>query len=82
MAWSRDDRDKAIAYRLRKKAECPHCGTRAEEWDESRGGDVWAYVADERHCRGCEQVQAKRASLPPDRRGMHVILRRRRDGGG
>ncbi|WP_327047295.1 hypothetical protein OG320_05220 [Microbispora sp. NBC_01189] len=85
MRWSKDDRDKAIAYRLRRKSTCRHCGTRPEEWDETRGGDRNAYVPDVDRCRGCEQVQAYDASLTPeDRRelgrGTYIVLRRRREG--
>ncbi|MEU8279567.1 hypothetical protein ACFYOK_29375 [Microbispora bryophytorum] len=84
LAWDRDDRDKAIALWLRKRLTCPKCQTRPEEWDESRGGSRTAYVPDVDRCRGCEVQEAFDASLGPDERkelgrGIHIVLRRRRE---
>jgi hypothetical protein len=81
LKWDKDDRDKAILYRLRKRSECPRCSTRPEEWDEARGGDLNAYVPDLIRCRGCEQRQAFEASLTDDLgRGLQTILRPNRGG--
>ena len=77
LKWSADDRDKAIAQHVRSRTACDRCGTRAEEWDEERGGHRRAYYAVETRCLGCEQIEAKRDSLPSDiGRGIRIALRR------
>jgi hypothetical protein len=64
--------------RVRARQTCPQCGTRAEEWDERRGGHRHAYVPTEARCRGCEVVEAKKASLTGDEgRGVYIELRRK-----
>lgn len=76
LRWDKDDRDKAIAWQLRKMATCPRCGTRHEEWEEDHN----AYVGEERQCRGCEVRERTEAAIPKDdpRRGVYVTLRKRR----
>lgn len=76
LKWSADDRDKAIWQYVRTQSTCSKCGTRPEEWDESRGGDRHAYHAVEKRCRGCEEIQAKQESLSGDGRGIYVGLKR------
>lgn len=77
LSWSQDDRDKAIWQHVRERSACSRCGTRPEEWDESRGGHRRAYVAVEKWCGGCEQIEAKQASLTGDEgRGIYVGLKR------
>lgn len=67
---------------MRAKATCPDCGTRAEEWDESAGGDRNAYHPEERRCRGCELLDSRRESIKRRAkelgRGIYVTLVRRR----
>lgn len=78
LSWSDDDRDKALWRRIRARQACPNCGTRREEWDESRGGDRNAYIAEPERCRGCELKEAARASLTGgEGRGVHIALKRR-----
>ncbi|MFG3439939.1 hypothetical protein ACGF0J_22050 [Nonomuraea sp. NPDC047897] len=75
MSWSDDDRDKAIWHHIRQRQECGACGTREEEWDESKGGHRYAYVAEPRRCRGCEMKEAARESLDgTEGRGVHIVL--------
>lgn len=75
LSWDRDDRDKAIWWHLRTQATCPGCGTRAEEWDEARGGHRDAFVAELSRCRGCELRGRAEASVgKDDGRGIRVIL--------
>lgn len=54
LGWDVDDRDKALWWLIFQRQTCPSCGTRPDEFDEARGGDMHAYVAEPRHCRGCE----------------------------
>ncbi len=77
LRWRKDDRDKAIAQHVREASRCRTCGTRPEEWDETRGGDRHAYVAVERWCGGCAQIEGRQASLPADAgRGIYISLKR------
>ncbi|MCW2767778.1 MAG: hypothetical protein JWO11_3737 [Nocardioides sp.] len=79
LAWDQDDRDKAIWQHIRKRQECQACGTRPEEWDETRGGDRNAYIGDLERCRGCEVKEAAQSSLVGDEgRGVRIVLIRNR----
>jgi len=53
LALSQDDRDKAIWEYLRERNECPHCGTRSEEWYDDAGAYRRVYVAELVECEGC-----------------------------
>jgi hypothetical protein len=76
LSWDIDDRDKAIAFHIRKRMECGRCGTRPEEWDETRGGHRYAYIADHERCLGCERIEAGRAALTGDEgRGVRIVLK-------
>lgn len=78
MGWDADDRDKALSQYIRRRQACGSCGTRPEEWDETRGGDRNAYIADLHQCRGCEVTQAAEAAMTGDEgRGVRVVLKRR-----
>ncbi|MGW4426435.1 hypothetical protein [Streptosporangium sp. NPDC004631] len=78
LGWSADDRDKAVWQHVRARQTCPHCRTRAAEWDERVGGHRHAYVARETRCRGCEVVESKKASMDgTEGRGVYVELRPR-----
>jgi len=79
LTWSALDRDKAIWWQVRTSRTCPQCGTRAEEWDESQGGDLHAYTSTVAHCRGCEvrgqmQEQFEKAPKGSYRRGSYVTM--------
>jgi hypothetical protein len=84
LGWDLDDRDKALWWLIHKRQACPNCGTRPDEWDEDRGGDMHAYEAQPYHCRGCE-VQAQgeewfEKHRTQMRRGTSMRLRRAEEG--
>jgi hypothetical protein len=68
--WTDDDQDKAIAWQRHKKAICPGCGTRAEEWSDDRH----AFVGDQVRCLGCEVLEQERENVPEGAKGVHVRL--------
>ena len=75
LSWSEEDRDKAIWHWVWKRQECGTCGTRPDEWDESRGGHRHAYAAEPRRCRGCEvREAAQEAVTAEDGRGVYITL--------
>ncbi|MEV1245082.1 hypothetical protein [Nonomuraea sp. NPDC049750] len=75
LRWDADDRDKAIWHHIWRQEECQHCRTRDEEWDESRGGYRYAYVAEKRRCRGCEVKEAAQETVTAeDGRGVYVAM--------
>jgi hypothetical protein len=74
LRWDEYDQQKAIAQLVRERTTCPHCSTRPEEWDESRGGHRRAYYAIERKCLGCKELQQKRDSISTPDRGSHIVL--------
>lgn len=75
LQWDPDDRDKAIAWQLRKMSSCPRCGTREDEWEHDHN----AYVGEMRRCRGCEVRERVESSVSPeDGKGIYVTLRKRR----
>jgi hypothetical protein len=76
LGWDADDRDKAVAWHLRRLETCLDCGTRAEEWDPERGGAKNAYRAELVRCAGCEARERAEASVPKDAgRGVTVVLK-------
>lgn len=58
--WTQTDRDKAIWHLQLKRATCPSCGTHPHDWDPAEGGDPNAFVATERHCKGCQRLELAR----------------------
>lgn len=76
LAWSKDDRDKAIWEYVRSTQACPSCRTREAEWLEADGGDRNAYRAEKSRCRGCELLEHARELVDEkkDGRGIHVRL--------
>jgi len=77
--WTQLDRDKAIWWQIRTATTCSQCGTRPEEWDEKRGGDLNAYAGTVAHCRGCEvraqmQEQFDKSPKGSFRRGSYVTM--------
>lgn len=78
LAWSQDDRDKAIWFELREAERCPNCRTRPAEWDPEQGGDHRAYIAKLLTCRGCQAMEDRQAAIPSDHpgRGQHITLAR------
>ena len=70
--WTGLDRRKALAYADYCKAVFPHCGTRAEEWDETAGGDEDAYRATSHRCIGCQLLADKQKTVPDGDEGHGV----------
>lgn len=70
LAWSDEDRAKALSYVVENGLRCVMCGTAQWEWDENR----FAYEALETTCQGCyikEQVSRDSERNP----GVTVELR-------
>lgn len=63
LSWDADDREKAIAFHLRRAETCPDCGTRRDEWSPDAGGHRSAYVATTDRCPGCVAVENKKRDL-------------------
>lgn len=75
LGWAEQDRDKAIWWHVRQLQTCQSCGTRSEEWDETRGGRRDAYGPQSQICRGCEVKQGYEASIHDEQgRGERVVL--------
>ncbi|WP_258539745.1 hypothetical protein [Streptomyces ipomoeae] len=79
--WSALDRAKALAWLAYTRAVCGSCGTRAAEWDETHGGDRFAYIPETTRCPGCELIEMERDQVPegPEGRGVKIGLRPRKD---
>lgn len=74
-AWLPTDRAYALAWGELKRATCPGCGTRADEWAE----DDDAYIGDHTYCEGCARLAEEKNNIPRDpegnpRPGMHTYL--------
>lgn len=67
--WTPLDRAKAIWWWVREQERCGSCGTRASEWDESRGGHRHAYKGVPVLCAGCEKKEQAERALPKDNNG-------------
>lgn len=69
-AWPQEDQDEILGYRRQLKLACPGCRTQAEEWEADR----FAYVADQRHCPGCEVIEMEKDNVREGAKGVHVVL--------
>jgi hypothetical protein len=75
LAWDQDDRDKAIWHHIWRRETCRSCGTRPDEWDETKGGHRYAYVAEAVQCRGCQVKEGAREAFADSKdRGVHIVL--------
>lgn len=72
--WTAHDREIALAWARNQRQICGGCGTRAEEWDETQGGDRFRYVAWSDRCPGCEVLAQEQEQLPENAKGMKVYL--------
>lgn len=82
LAYSQDDRDKAIWEYLEDRKTCPHCGTRSEEWYDDDGRYRPAYVAELAECEGCVvklRGEAEAEQELRDFRGSRVVLVRNQE---
>lgn len=77
LAWTQDDRDKAVWWEIHRRESCPECGTRPDEWDPGKGGHDKAYVTELHRCWGCaEKAKAQDAIKDDKRPGLWVALTR------
>lgn len=76
VAWSQDDRDKALWWEIHSREACPECGTRADEWDPNLGGHDYAYRPELHKCWGCaRKADAQQRVKDEDARtGVRVVL--------
>lgn len=75
LTWSQSDRDKAIWWYLRDRAECSKCGTRDEEWTGADGRIRHAYYAAIMNCEGCaERERGEEAEELQNGRGKSIVL--------
>ncbi|AQZ67641.1 unnamed protein product [[Actinomadura] parvosata subsp. kistnae] len=75
LSWPEDDRDKALWHHIWKQQECPNCRTRPDEWDETKGGHRYAYIAEPRQCRGCQVKEGAQEAFEGSKdRGVHIVL--------
>lgn len=72
--WTDTDRDLALAWDAMRRATCPRCRTRHDEWAR----DPDAYVVAQARDRGCElleQAEREMEKVPADQRaGIHSYL--------
>ena len=61
-----------MAYIMEKLERCSSCGTKKDEWDESKGGHRHAYKAETWICHGCEASEAKYAAASENMRESKV----------
>lgn len=59
LSWDEGDRQKALAWELRKRQTCPNCGTRPDEW---QGGER-LYKPDVIQCIGCRELSNVQKSV-------------------
>ena len=76
--WTQSDRDKALAWSDLDRQTCSGCGTRAEEWNPTLGGDYHAYEAEMVVCQGCVQIERAQSEAQENKmRGKKIRLRRK-----
>lgn len=59
LAWTPQDRAKALAYILHEAEKCSLCGTAPWEWEENK----FAYEPQEHRCQGCYLKQTYSDSM-------------------
>lgn len=74
LSWDKLDRDKAIWQFINSRQKCPNCGTKDDEWDPEAGGDLHAYSAKIKRCRGCEVRQMAQESDQAQGRGVYIQM--------
>ena len=75
LSWETPDRDKAIWQFIREREMCRNCGTRPDEWDESKGGRRDAYHGVIQQCPGCVvRERTEEAPQMQEGRGNYVAL--------
>lgn len=76
LRWPVYDQQAALAWSAYESRRCHECGTHPDDWDESTGGNRYAYHAENYTCPGC--VHTQRHAESPDvthgGRGVHIRL--------
>lgn len=79
LKWEDGDRQKAIAWELRKRETCPRCSTRPDEWQ----GGKRLYKPHVHQCIGCRELAKTNKTIPEKARDWsHAVMRRILPGGG
>lgn len=77
LSWDKEDQDKMITWVLEQRLTCEKCGTRHDEWDPEKGGDLHAYYAQTFTDFGCKVVEdaydAARKNSLKDRDGVPMM---------
>ena len=76
LSWSAHDQAAALAWQAHEARRCTGCGTHAEDWDESRGGDRHAYRAVLHECEGCVRIAQMTRTDDAKHPGMYIRLTR------
>lgn len=71
VAWSADDREKALGFTKRQRETCSGCGTHPDEWQ----ADADAYVGWLERCPGCERLEQEENNIPEAKRSSRSIKR-------
>lgn len=75
LSYSDDDRSKAIWQFIRERETCRSCGTRPDEWDETKGGRRNAYHGAIQQCQGCVvRERTEEAPQMQSGRGYYAAL--------
>jgi hypothetical protein len=78
LRWDEGDRQKAIAWEIRRRQTCPSCGTRNEEWEDGKR----PYVPTKHTCIGCRELEKTTKTIPDKARGwIRAIFVRAHNGG-
>lgn len=77
LRWGEGDRQKAIAWEIRRRNTCPTCGTRNEEWLEGKR----PYRPDKHTCIGCRELAKAKKSIPDKMREWTRAILVRGDSG-
>lgn len=73
LMWDEGDRQKAIAWEIRRRETCQHCGTRNSDWQSGER----PFKPEKVHCIGCRESEKVQKSIPDKARGWtRVILRK------
>lgn len=72
--WADADRSAALEWQSWESRRCSSCGTHPEDWDESKGGDRFAFKAALHECTGCVRIDMVSKTAEAQRPGVHIRL--------
>ena len=64
LKWDEGDRQKALAWEIRKRQTCQHCGTKPEDWQAGKR----IYAPKQVPCIGCKELVRANKSVPQSAR--------------